>query len=77
MRAHVANSNTTLPGCDRKQTTKPTTFMMSIAMTGIMRRARRQSMAAAAVLGPTPLPFCTRWDSVPLCSPIRTTDARR
>ena len=42
MRAHVANTHTIMPGWDGKRTTKPTTFMMIIAMTGIMvARIRR------------------------------------
>jgi len=36
MRAHVENTGTTLPGWDRRQTNRPTSFMMTIAMTGIM-----------------------------------------
>lgn len=36
MRAYVENAKTTLPGWDRKETTKPTAFMMTTKMTGIM-----------------------------------------
>ncbi|MEI6386823.1 MAG: hypothetical protein WCQ50_09315 [Spirochaetota bacterium] len=36
MRAYVENSKTRLPGWDNRTTDKPTTFMMTIAMTGIM-----------------------------------------
>ena len=36
MRAYVENEKTTLPGWDRRDTTKPTAFMMTTAMTGIM-----------------------------------------
>ena len=36
MRAHVENEKTTLPGWDHRETTKPTAFMMSTVMTGIM-----------------------------------------
>ena len=57
MRAHVANTNTTMPGWDRKQTTKPTAFMMIIAMTGIM--VARVGGARWLLSGPgaTPLAF--------------------
>jgi len=36
MRAHVENAKTTLPGWDCRDTTKPTAFMMTTLMTGIM-----------------------------------------
>lgn len=36
MRVHVENTKTTLPGWDNRNTDKPTAFMMTIAMTGIM-----------------------------------------
>jgi transposase len=36
MRVHVENTKTTLPGWDRRQTNKPTSFMMTTKMTGIM-----------------------------------------
>ena len=36
MRAHVQKANTTLPGWDNRTTAKPTAFMMTTAMTGIM-----------------------------------------
>ena len=36
MRAHVENANTTLPGWDNRTTVKPTAFMMTTYMTGIM-----------------------------------------
>ena len=36
MRAHVQKTNTTLPGWDNRTTVKPTAFMMTTAMTGIM-----------------------------------------
>ena len=36
MRAYVQNAKTTLPGWDRRDTTKPTAFMMTTTMTGIM-----------------------------------------
>ena len=36
MRAYIENSKTKLPGWDNKTTDKPTAFMMTIAMTGIM-----------------------------------------
>lgn len=36
MRAYVENSKTKLPGWDNKPTDKPTAFMMTIAMSGIM-----------------------------------------
>ncbi len=57
MRAHVANTHTTMPGWDRKQTTKPTTFMMIIAMTGIRvaRVGGRRWLLRGP--GPTPLAF--------------------
>ena len=57
MRAHVANTNTTMPGWDRKQTTKPTTFMMIIAMTGIMVARVGGSRWLLRGPGPTPLAF--------------------
>ncbi|MBA4070649.1 MAG: transposase [Gemmatimonas sp.] len=57
MRAPVAKTNTTMPGWDRQQTTKPTTFMMIIAMTGIMvaRVGGRRWLLRGP--GPTPLAF--------------------
>lgn len=36
MRAYVENANTTLPGWDNRTTVKPTSFMMTTYMTGIM-----------------------------------------
>ena len=57
MRAHVANTNTTMPGWDRKQTTKPTTFMMIIAMTGIMVACVGGRRWLLRGPGPTPLAF--------------------
>ena len=36
MRAYVQNAKTTLPGWDRRATTKPTAFMMTTAMTDVM-----------------------------------------
>ena len=36
MRTYVENEKTALPGWDRRDTTKPTAFMMTTAMTGIM-----------------------------------------
>ena len=36
MRAHVQNTKTTLPGWCQRETDKPTAFMMTTAMTGIM-----------------------------------------
>lgn len=57
MRAHVANTHTTMPGWDRKQTTKPTTFMMIIAMTGIMVARFGGGRWLLRGPGPTPLAF--------------------
>ncbi len=59
MREHVANTHTTMPGWDRKQTTKPTTFMMIIAMTGIMVARIGGSRWLLRGPGPTPLAFLT------------------
>jgi len=59
MRAHVANTHTTMPGWDGKRTTKPTTFMMIIAMTGIMVARIGGSRWLLSALGPTPLAFLT------------------
>lgn len=36
MRAHVANTKTTLPGRDGRETDKPTAFMVTTKMTDIM-----------------------------------------
>jgi hypothetical protein len=36
MRVHVENTQTTLPGWDNRDTDRPTSFMMTTAMTGIM-----------------------------------------
>lgn len=36
MRAHIENTKTTLPGWERRDTTKPTAFMMTTVMTNIM-----------------------------------------
>lgn len=36
MRAYVENTGTTLPGWDNRETKKPTSFMMTVTMTGIM-----------------------------------------
>lgn len=36
MRTHIENTKTTLPGWDKKVTTKPTAFMMTTIMTNIM-----------------------------------------
>ena len=49
--------NTTMPGWDRKQTTKPTTFMMIIAMTGIMVACVGGRRWLLRGPGPTPLAF--------------------
>ena len=57
MRAHVAKTNTTMPGWDRKQTTKPTAFMMIIAMTGIMVAHIGDRRWLLRGPGPTPLAF--------------------
>lgn len=78
MRAHVENTTSTLPGWCNRETNKPTSFMMSTAMTGIMVAAiggrrlmlckpdvRPTAFLAALGLGPTVFvdPHC-------MCEPI-------
>jgi hypothetical protein len=55
----TANAHTTMPGWDRKQTTKPTTFMMVIAMTGSMVARIGGGRWLLRGPGPTPLAFLT------------------
>jgi len=57
MRAHVAQTNTTVPGWDRRQTAKPTAFMMTIAMTGIMVARAGGTRWLLCGPGPTPVAF--------------------
>jgi transposase len=57
MRAHVENTKTTLPGWDHRQTTKPTAFMMSTVMTGIMVAVVDGQRFMLRGPGPTQLAF--------------------
>lgn len=57
MRTYVEKANTTLPGWDNKTTVKPTAFMMTTQMTGIMVAVidRRRHMLCGP--GPSQLAF--------------------
>ena len=57
MRAHVENAKTTLPGWDLRNTTKPTTFMMTTVMTGIMVAVIAGERFMLRSPGPTQLAF--------------------
>ena len=57
MRAYVENSKTKLPGWDNRTTDKPTAFMMTIAMTGIMVAAIRGERYLLSGPGPRQLAF--------------------
>jgi len=57
MRTHVANTKTTLPGWDNRNTDKPTAFMMTIAMTGIMVALGRGKRQLLCNPGPSQLAF--------------------
>jgi transposase len=63
MRAHVQNAKITLPGWDRRDTTKPTTFMMSTAMTGILVALIAGERFMLRGPGPTQLAF---WEALGL-----------
>ena len=57
MRAHVENAKTTLPGWDGRDTTKPTAFMMTTLMTGIMVAVIDGQRFMLRSPGPTQLAF--------------------
>lgn len=57
MRAHVQNAKTTLPGWDGRDTTKPTAFMMTTLMTGIMVAVIDGQRFMLRSPGPTQLAF--------------------
>jgi transposase len=57
MRAHVENAKTTLPGWDHRDTTKPTAFMMTTVMTGIMVALVDGQRFMLRGTGPTQLAF--------------------
>ena len=57
LRAHVENTKTTLPGWDRRDTTKPTAFMMTTKMTGIMVAKIGGERCLLCGPGPEPLAF--------------------
>ena len=57
MRAHVENVKTTLPGWDHRDTTKPTAFMMTTVMTGIMVAVIDGQRFMLRGPGPTQLAF--------------------
>jgi transposase len=57
MRAHVQKANTTLPGWDNRTTVKPTAFMMTTAMTGIMVAVIRGQRHLLTGPGPSQLAF--------------------
>jgi len=57
MRAHVQNAKTTLPGWDCRDTIKPTTFMMTTMMTGIMVAIIDGQRFMLRSPGPTQLAF--------------------
>lgn len=57
MRAYVENSKTKLPGWDNRTTDKPTAFMMTIAMTGIMAAVIGTTRHMLSAPGPRQLAF--------------------
>ncbi len=57
MRAHVENAKTNLPGWDHRKTTKPTAFMMSTVMTGIVVAVIDGQRFMLRGPGPTQLAF--------------------
>jgi transposase len=57
MRAYVQNTQTTLPGWDRRTTDKPTSFMMTTTMTGIMVARTRNNRLLLCAPGPNQLAF--------------------
>ena len=57
MRAHVENAKTTLPGWDRRNTDKPTAFMMTTAMTGIMVARKAGKRVLLCEPGPRQMAF--------------------
>ena len=57
LRAYIQNANTTLPGWDHRDTTKPTAFMMTTVMTGIMVALLEGKRLLLCGPGPTQLAF--------------------
>ena len=57
MRTYVENAKTTLPGWDRRATTKPTAFMMTTAMTSIMVALKDGKRLMLCAPGPRQLAF--------------------
>ncbi len=57
MRVYVQNTQTTLPGWDRKTTDKPTSFMMITTMTGILVARTQDQRLLLCPPGPNQLAF--------------------
>ena len=74
----MENTKTTLPGWNRRDTTKPTTFMMTTTMTGIMVAVIAGERFMLRGPGPTQLAFlealglrpCVFLDPHYRCAPI-------
>jgi hypothetical protein len=76
MRAHVDTTGTTLTGWDKKETERPTAFMMMTKFAGVMVLKMHPQRQLARPLSAVPQQYLTALGVPPACFTSPTVDKR-